>query len=238
MIISLRDAKYYRASPDNTETIEIPATGWRGEYITTCVIYASLLTAGVKAFPCGNGDDVKLTASQHLSVLEYLKEQREALRGAGPKTLAGWHRTGLNIEDYLLPGDAVDDDMVDHFRDILPPLCNRHDLMQASEPFSSEKDDARELCSEYGLLSPIYSFAKRGGCWFCPNAHDCELRHLRTYHPELWNELLRMSKEPDLVRPGAFRVEESLEEIEDRFYWEEQQMNIFDFLGPPEGGTN
>lgn len=47
-----------------------------------------------------------------------------------------------------------------------------------------------------------------------------------------------MSKEPDLVRPGAFRVEESLEEIEDRFYWEEQQMNIFDFLGPSEGGTN
>lgn len=25
------------------------------------------------------------------------------------------------------------------------------------------QDDARELCSEYGLLSPIYSFAKRGG---------------------------------------------------------------------------
>lgn len=149
MIISLRDAKYYRASPDNTETIEIPATGWRGEYITTCVIYASLLTAGVKAFPCGNGDDVKLTASQHLSVLEYLKEQREALRGAGPKTLAGWHRTGLNIEDYLLPGDAVDDDMVDHFRDILPPLCNRHDLMQASGPFSSEKDDAGRYRDTY-----------------------------------------------------------------------------------------
>lgn len=153
MIISLRDAKYYRASPDNTETIEIPATGWRGEYITTCVIYASLLTAGVKAFPCGNGDDVKLTASQHLSVLEYLKEQREALRGAGPKTLAGWHRTGLNIEDYLLPGDAVDDDMVDHFRDILPPLCNRHDLMQASEPFSSEKDDAGRYRDTYITLT-------------------------------------------------------------------------------------
>lgn len=149
MIISLRDAKYYRASPDNAETIEIPVTGWRGEYITTCVIYASLLTAGVKAFPCGNGDDVKLTASQHLSVLEYLKEQREELRGTGSKTLAGWHRTGLNIEDYLLPGDAVDDDMVDHFRDILPPLCNRHDLMQASEPFSSEKDGAGRYRDTY-----------------------------------------------------------------------------------------
>lgn len=142
MIISLRDAKYYRASLESAETIEIPLTGRHGEYITTCVIYASLLTAGVKAFPCGNGDDVKLTASQHLSVLEYLKGQREALRGTGLKTLAGWHRTGLNIEDYLLPGDAVDDDMVDHFRNILPPLCDRHSLMQVSEPYSSEKDSA------------------------------------------------------------------------------------------------
>lgn len=115
----------------------------------TCVIYASLLTAGVKAFPCGNGDDVKLTASQHLSVLEYPKGQREALRGTGLKTLAGWHRTGLNIEDYLLPGDAVDDDMVDHFRNILPPLCDRHSLMQVSEPYSSEKDSAGSYRDTY-----------------------------------------------------------------------------------------
>lgn len=48
-----------------------------------------------------------------------------------------------------MPGDAVDDDMVDHFRDILPPLCNRHDLMQASEPFSSEKDDAGRYRDTY-----------------------------------------------------------------------------------------
>lgn len=27
MIISLRDAKYYRASPESAETIEIPLTG-------------------------------------------------------------------------------------------------------------------------------------------------------------------------------------------------------------------
>ena len=29
---------------------------------------------------------------------------------------------------------------------------------------------AFELCKRFGLLSPIYEFAKRGGCWFCPNA--------------------------------------------------------------------
>lgn len=29
---------------------------------------------------------------------------------------------------------------------------------------------AYDLCEKYGLLSPIYSFSKRGGCWFCPNA--------------------------------------------------------------------
>lgn len=100
------------------------------------------------------------------------------------------------------------------------------------------QDDARNCVANTAPQPDILIRQAGGGCWFCPNAHDCELRHLRTYHPELWNELLRRSKEPDLVRPGAFRVEESLEEIEDRFYWEEQQMNIFDFLGPPEGGTN
>lgn len=108
-----------------------------------------------------------------------------------------------------------------------------------SSPNTASRRTTRGNCVANTGSSARYTHSPSGGgCWFCPNAHDCELRHLRTYHPELWNELLRMSKEPDLVRPGAFRVEESLEEIEDRFYWEEQQMNIFDFLGPPEGGTN
>lgn len=140
MLIDLRHATYYRATPNSAESIEAPVIGHHGEYITTLVASAALLTAGIKAFPCGNGDDVKLTESQRLSFLEMLKEQRIALHGTDPKTLAGWQRTGLDLEDYLLPGDAVDDDMVDHFRNILPPLYDWRSLMQTSEPHSDVRD--------------------------------------------------------------------------------------------------
>ena len=38
--------------------------------------------------------------------------------------------------------------------------------------------DAQELAAEYGLLSPIYNYAKRGGCFFCPNATIKEIKYL------------------------------------------------------------
>lgn len=46
--------------------------------------------------------------------------------------------------------------------------------------------EARSMCAAEGLLSPLYDFTKRGGCWFCPNASISELRYLYRYHPELW----------------------------------------------------
>lgn len=141
--------RYSQRSENASEAVEFDIRKPNGEYITTCVASAALLTAGIKSFPCGNGDDVKLTASQHLSLLEYLKEQRTKLRGTGPKTRAGWHNTGLDLEDYLLPGDAVDGDMVDYFRNILPPLRDWSSLMQSSEPYSDEKDERGRYCPTY-----------------------------------------------------------------------------------------
>ena len=57
---------------------------------------------------------------------------------------------------------------------------------------------AYNLCKKYGLLSPVYEFSPRNGCWFCPNMSDCELRHLRNNHRELWNKLLELEKIPEL----------------------------------------
>lgn len=59
--------------------------------------------------------------------------------------------------------------------------------------------DAYRLCSEHGLLSPSYQYAKRGGCWFCPNARRDELLALRRDHGDLWNWLLKLEKEPDII---------------------------------------
>lgn len=59
-------------------------------------------------------------------------------------------------------------------------------------------DDIRSV-KPGDLLSPVYAFTKRGGCWFCPNAREEELRHLRSHHRELWDKLLALEEEPNLI---------------------------------------
>lgn len=90
---------------------------------------------------------------------------------------------------------------------------------------------AWNLCEEYELLSPIYEFTKRGGCWFCPNAREKELKHLRDNHPDLWGKLLALEKEENLVgNMWNILKKTRIHDIEEMFYWEDAQMNIFDFL--------
>ena len=62
------------------------------------------------------------------------------------------------------------------------------------EKYGYTEQMAYDLCVEYDLLSPVYSFAKRGGCWFCPNARDKELIFLKKRHPDLWNKLLELEE--------------------------------------------
>ena len=57
------------------------------------------------------------------------------------------------------------------------------------------ENDAKRLCEEYNLLSPIYEFTDRNGCWFCPNCRDDEWRRLLDVHPELFDRLLVAEKE-------------------------------------------
>ena len=67
------------------------------------------------------------------------------------------------------------------------------------EKYNCTEQDAKELCRQAGLLSPIYQFTNRGGCWFCPNAKRKELRHLYDHHPDLWNRMLELQAIPGKV---------------------------------------
>lgn len=70
-----------------------------------------------------------------------------------------------------------------------------------------------------------------GGCWFCPNASYAELRHLREFHPDLWNKLLDLENQPDTIGKIYNTLKGvSLRELEEKFYWEDKQITIFDFL--------
>lgn len=78
---------------------------------------------------------------------------------------------------------------------------------------------AEELCRKYDLLSPIYQYTKRNGCFFCPNAEREELYLLYRKNPELWKELLELSKTDNLISPyfNGWK-KEKLEDIEQEFY--------------------
>ena len=71
--------------------------------------------------------------------------------------------------------------------------------MSLLEKYGYTEDDAKQLCKQAGLLSPVYEFTDRGGCWFCPNAKLPELRHLYDHHPDLWKKMVRLQAVPGKV---------------------------------------
>lgn len=64
------------------------------------------------------------------------------------------------------------------------------------DKYGYTEEDAKQLCQSAGLLSPVYAFTDRGGCWFCPNAKRKELRHLYDDHPDLWARMLELQAIP------------------------------------------
>lgn len=65
----------------------------------------------------------------------------------------------------------------------------------------------REWCEANDLLSPIYTTATRGGCWFCHNQGVDQLRLLRKNYPEYWALMLKWDKDsPVSFKPDGHTV--------------------------------
>jgi hypothetical protein len=65
----------------------------------------------------------------------------------------------------------------------------------------------RQWCEENDLLSPIYTTATRGGCWFCHNQGVQQLRLLRRNYPEYWALMLKWDKDsPVTFKPDGHTV--------------------------------
>lgn len=77
----------------------------------------------------------------------------------------------------------------------------------------------RDWCADNDLLSPIYTTATRGGCWFCPCQGIDQLRILRRDYPELWALLLKW----DAESPVSFRADgRTVHDYDRRFRWEDE----------------
>lgn len=76
----------------------------------------------------------------------------------------------------------------------------------------------RQWCEENGMLSPIYTTATRGGCWFCHNQGVGQLRLLRKNYPDLWALMLKW----DADSPVTFKPDgHTVHDYEERFALED-----------------
>ena len=89
------------------------------------------------------------------------------------------------------------------------------------------ESEAWAMCKAEGVLSPLYEFSKRGGCWFCPNASISELRHLYYYHPDLWQLLLELQDVPNKTTE-RFSWQKTFREIDERFRLEGEQLSFYE----------
>lgn len=132
-------------------------------------------------------------------------------------------RIGNDFTQYI--GIAIDEPVR------MERIVNSGNKVSLLEKYGYTEKMAFDLCEKYNLLSPIYQFTNRGGCWFCPNMRREQLKHLRKNHRDLWNKLLELENEPNLIgSKWNALTNTSIHDWEERFYWEEQQMSIFDFM--------
>ncbi len=83
--------------------------------------------------------------------------------------------------------------------------------------YNYSEEMALNLCKAYKLLSPIYEFTSRSGCFFCPNSKKSELLHLRKNHNHLWKELLKLQAEPNKCSGNKFKINKNLFDFEKEF---------------------
>ena len=128
---------------------------------------------------------------------------------------------------------------IHRYQKTLPPGTIRYIGIAADEPkrlarlgenevsllakYGYTEQMAKGLCEDAGLLSPVYGFSDRGGCWFCPNAKRKELRHLYDCHPDLWERMLELQKIPGKVTE-KFNRTERFSDIDAEFRAEDAEM--------------
>ena len=89
------------------------------------------------------------------------------------------------------------------------------------------EDMARVKCLEYGLLSPIYQDGTRNGCWFCPNVRIKDFAKFKLAHPDLWEELIRLSRTPNLCSYG-FKYGMTVQQVTDKIDAINSQGKLFE----------
>ena len=123
---------------------------------------------------------------------------------------------GANINTVQYLGIAADE----------PERIARHtkpDIVLPLVDIGWDEAYCRKWCEENELLSPIYTTAARGGCWFCHNQGVEQLRLLRKNYPDLWALLLKWDADsPITFKPRGITVQH----FEKRFQMEDDGLLV------------
>lgn len=87
--------------------------------------------------------------------------------------------------------------------------------------------DAKRLCQQYGLLSPVYDISKRNGCWFCMNCNDNEFIWLLKNRRDLFDKLIALEKSHENLYRNCLTRTETPQQIEQRLYLAVNQLSLF-----------
>lgn len=101
----------------------------------------------------------------------------------------------------------------------------RSDIILPLVEIGWTEEMCRKWCEDNDLLSPIYTTATRGGCWFCHNQGIEQLRLLRKNYPDLWQLLLKW----DLDSPVTFKADgHTVYDFDKRFQLEDEMLIVPD----------
>jgi len=133
------------------------------------------------------------------------------------KTLKGWSQfcdfSGKGSwTDYCLPGERVSEDVVDYFRNVMPPIFTASRYLQVGEPYDHRTDYLS------GKVKPIYMTFQRyeGGPWIyeglCFKREDTDISRMidygdvKTYLKEMKLLETRHKVRPRIVCKDGFTV--------------------------------
>lgn len=90
------------------------------------------------------------------------------------------------------------------------------------------EEQAFEIVKNNNLLSSVYDFSSRNGCWFCCNCQDREWSHLINKHESLFDKLIMLEEKHPLRYRQMLTRCETAAQIKARILTQPKQLTIFD----------
>jgi 3'-phosphoadenosine 5'-phosphosulfate sulfotransferase (PAPS reductase)/FAD synthetase len=96
--------------------------------------------------------------------------------------------------------------------------------------FGITQKESRNICEKKGLLSPVYKYTTRQGCWFCPNARLKDMARIKKTYPNYWEALSKLSKVTNTISK-YFKYTQTFEEVDEQvkryLFIEEKEILLF-----------